>query len=95
MNTPSIVLQLVSVGLLVYILLKITEVENSIEDLKIEQESITPKAVQPPPQAGTVVGGPVMNPDLSAMFRPIAKEQENKEDDIVELENDSVDDTND
>lgn len=93
MNTPSIVLQLVSVGLLVYILVKITEVENSIEYLKTEQESASPKAVQPPPQAGEV--GSLRNSDISKMFRPISNEQESKEDEIVELENESVDGQND
>lgn len=34
MSTASIVLQLVSVGLLVYVLVKILEVEKSVEDLK-------------------------------------------------------------
>ena len=38
MNTASIVLQLVSVGLLVYVLVKILEVEKSVEELKEEPE---------------------------------------------------------
>lgn len=39
MNTASIVLQLVSVGLLVYVLVKILEVEKSVEELKEEPET--------------------------------------------------------
>ena len=39
MNTASIVLQLVSVGLLVYVLVKILEVERSVEELKEEPET--------------------------------------------------------
>lgn len=40
MNTAHVVLQLVSVGLLVYILVKILEVEASVENLK-EKEAET------------------------------------------------------
>lgn len=47
MKTASIFLQLVSVGLLVYVLVKILEVEKSVEDLK-ETEYVKDGGEEPP-----------------------------------------------
>ena len=75
MNTASIVLQLVSVGLLVYVLVKILEVEKSVEELKEE------------PEIPESVTGRINLPD---MFRPIPNSPPKikEEEEVVELEND-------
>ena len=75
MNTASIVLQLVSVGLLVYVLVKILEVEKSVEELKEEPEI---------PDSAT---GRIKLPD---MFKPIPNSppKMEKEEEVVELEHD-------
>jgi hypothetical protein len=80
MNTASIVLQLVSVGLLVYVLVKILEVEKSVEELKEESEIL---------DSGTSGTGRINIPDLPDIFRPISNSPVKiKEEEVVELEND-------
>lgn len=73
MSTASIVLQLVSVGLLVYILVKILEVEKNVEYLKETEPERSEDEMR----------------RTDGIFRPIAiATPPNVKEEIVELEND-------